>query len=161
MSLMKSKDDRQRFTSVHSHQSPNGTIVYIGWLYSTLLEHCQQRRKATEIYFVVFMHQELTDVSPYYFMFGREPQLSVDIEFGLSSSRGPVGETLYSIYLMPLHLQPVTASLHKKHNRKLRGRTFSVGYIVWLRNKRVHFTDNKFMVTFPYLLFCTETCLCM
>ena len=87
-----------------------------------------------------------TGFSPYYLLFGREPRLPVDVEFGLQrgSQRGPLGESSYVSQLRRrLRFAHNKAKLvaskqqarHKGlYDRKCRGVTFNVGDLVLVKH---------------------------
>ena len=86
-----------------------------------------------------------TGFSPYYLLFGREPRLPVDVEFGLQrgSQKGPLGE---SGYVSQLRRQlkfahnkaklvaPRQQARHRKlYDRKCRGATLDIGDLVLVK----------------------------
>ena len=86
-----------------------------------------------------------TGFSPYYLLFGREPRLPVDVEFGLQrgNQRGPLGESSYVSQLRRrLRFAHNKAKLvaskqqarHKAfYDRKCRGATLGVGNLVLVK----------------------------
>ena len=86
-----------------------------------------------------------TGFSPYYLLFGREPRLSVDVEFGLQrgSQRGPLGESNYVSQLRRRlkfahnKAKPVASKQQARHkglyDRKCRGATLDVGDLVLVK----------------------------
>ena len=86
-----------------------------------------------------------TGFRPYYLLFGREPRLPVDVEFGLQrgSQRGPLGESNYVSQLRrQLKFAHNKANLvaskqqarHKGlYDRKCRGATLDVGELVLVK----------------------------
>ena len=94
--------------------------------------------------------------SPYYLLFGREPRLPVDVEFGLQrrSQRGSLGESSYVSQLRrQLKFAHIKAKLvasrqqarHKGlYDMKCRGATLDVGDLVlvkhtaWMGRHKIH-----------------------
>ena len=86
-----------------------------------------------------------TGFSPYYLLFGREPRLPVDVEFGLQrgNQRGPLGESNYVSQLRrrlkfahnkAKQIASKQQAIHKGlYDRKCRGATLDVGDLVLVK----------------------------
>ena len=86
-----------------------------------------------------------TGFSPYYLLFGREPRLPVDVEFGLQrgNQRGPLGESNYVSQLRRRlkfahnKAKQIASKQQARHkglyDRKCRGATLDVGDLVLVK----------------------------
>lgn len=96
---------------------------------------------------------ETTGASPHFLMFGREPRLPIDIEYGIRDSESD--STSYTEYVQKLHDSMTKAfELASKsskvaqgtqatyYNRKVRGGSLQVGDVVLVRQKGLHFMDK-------------------
>jgi transposase InsO family protein len=94
-----------------------------------------------------------TGYSPYYLMFGREPKLPVDIEYGLGKQK--LDPVAYSDYVKKLRDQVAVAydltikNTRKRqleqsgyYNKKVCGAPLQTGDLVLVRNKQVHEYDK-------------------
>ena len=91
--------------------------------------------------------------SPHFLMFGREPTLPIDIEYGIKKQHQDSGS--YTEYINKFRERLAyafdTATKHSKraqehqamhYNKKLRGGQLKIGDIVLVRNKGLHFCDK-------------------
>ena len=88
-----------------------------------------------------------TGFSPYYLLFGREPRLPVDVEFGLQrgNQRGPLGESNYVSQLRRRlkfahnKAKQIASKQQARHkglyDRKCRGATLDVGDLVLVKQR--------------------------
>ena len=134
------------------HPQPNGQCEHFN---STLLNMLgtltPEQKKDWKSHVSAMVHaynctrNAATGLSPYYLLFGREPTLPVDVEFGLQrgSQRGPLGESSYVSQLRRrLRFAHNKAKLvaskqqdrHKRiYDRSCRGATLDIGDLVLVK----------------------------
>lgn len=94
-----------------------------------------------------------TGYSPYFLMFGRDPKLPVDIEYGLGEKK--LDQVAYCDYVRKLRKQIAVAyelttkttresqlEQSGQYNKKVRGALLQTGDLVLVRNKQVHQYDK-------------------
>ena len=119
----------------------------------------KDKKKAWKDHIATVVHaynctrHDTTDESPHFLMFGDEPRLPIDIQFGIN--REPDHSRTYTEYVNKLrdrlrhaydlaakHSKSAQGTQAKHYNKKMRGGLLHVGDTVLVRNKHVHFLDK-------------------
>ena len=119
----------------------------------------KEKKKAWKDHLATVVHaynctrHDTTDVSPHLLMFGREPRLPIDVQFGINKETEDshtyteyarkLRERLSFAYdLSAKHSKAAQGNQAHNYNKKVRGGLLHVGDTVLVRNKHVHFLDK-------------------
>ena len=119
----------------------------------------RDKKKAWKDHIATVVHaynctrHDTTEESPHFLMFGHEPRLPIDIQFGINKETdrshtyteyvNKLRDRLQHAYdLVAKHSKSAQGTQAKHYNKKMRGGLLQVGDTVLVRNKHVHFLDK-------------------